>query len=880
VTIATGTRLVPYEIIAPIGAGGMGEVYRARDTRLDRAVAIKILPAEFAQNAQFKIRFEREAKTISRLSHPHICALYDVGENYLVMELLEGETLADRLARGPLPIAEAVQIAIHIADALDKAHRAGIIHRDLKPGNVMLTSAGVKLLDFGLAKSGGQPLSAGEATELKPLTEEGIVLGTLQYMSPEQLEGRDTDGRADIFALGAILYEMISGRRAFDGTSRASIITRILGAEPPPLISLQHLTPQSLDRIVSRCLAKQPDLRWQCAGDLKRELELLRERQVEERPAIHRSRAAIIALLLVGLIAAAEAAWMLTHRHSRIPERVVRFVVNPPADGYIKLANDVGPPALSRDGKSLVFVAVDLLSSRRSLWIRDLASVESKRLEGTEGAMFPFWSPDAKSIGFFAAGKLKRLDLAGGTPQTLCAASFGRGGTWAEDGKILFVPSPSGGIYRISSRGGVVESVTQLDKKAGEASQRWPQLLPDNRHVLAFVRRPGIASGNQTGDAIYVFDIKTGEKKFLINASSNAMYVEPGQLLYVRDRTLFSQPFDLRALTLEGEASPIVPSIQFHPAGFGMFSVSSSGVLCYQTGALISELRMVDRRGEVTTTFLEAGEYSTPVLDAAHQQVLVAVTEPGSGYQDVWQYDMVRKVARRVTFDPGDDFAPIPSPDGKRVVFASNRSGFPELFSKNIDSAEKEHRLLSTPSNGNAIFPLSWSHDGRFLAYREITGTTQMDINVFDFQTNREMPLLGSEFSETDASFSPSGRWMAYTSDESGRTQVYVTSFPTPSARWQISSGGGAQPRWRGDEKELFYMSADGNMMAVPIEARPDFKAGNAQRLFFCELRSSRVDSFEYDVSADGQQFLINSTAGHPRSLPLTIAIGWQQATP
>ena len=871
-TITAGTRLGPYEIVAPIGAGGMGEVYKARDTRLDRAVAIKILPAEFASDAQLKVRFEREAKTISQLSHPNICTLFDVGDNYLVMELLDGETLADRLSRGPLPIGEAIQIGIQIADALDKAHRAGIIHRDLKPGNVMLTSGGVKLLDFGLAKTNAVTGPA-SVTMQKPVTQEGTIVGTLQYMAPEQLEGREMDGRADIFALGAMLYEMVSGRRAFDGESRASIIARILSSEPPPLATLQRVTPPALDRIVKRCLAKHPTLRWQCAGDVRRELELVGEEEVSERRPVLPSRSLAVLVILLGLIAAAEGIWLMRQR--KLPsasDRIVRFTVESPPNTYIKLANDIGPPAITRDGRAVAFVAVDVGSGRRALWVRDLQSVQAKRIEGTEGASFPFWSPDGNSIGFFASGKLKRVDLAGSTPQTLAAASFGRGGAWGEDGKILFVPTPSTGLYRVSARGGAVDAVTQLDRRAGEVSQRWPQILPDGRHVLLLVRRPGIGVADALGDAMYVFDLGTGGRKFLARVSSNAMYVERGLLLFARDRTLMAQPFDLKTLQLGGEPTPIVQNVQFHPSGFAMFAVSASGVLCYQTGTLISELRVVDRRGALTGTFLEPAEYFVPTLDVAHRQFAVSITDPATGYDDIWQYDMVRQVARRLTFNPADDFAPVLSPDGKRVAFASNRSGSPQLFLKNVDGAEEERAIAPAQL---ARFPLSWSPDGRFIAYKEIAPTTQMDIDIFDMKERTERHFLASEFNETDASFSPSGRWMAYVSDESGRPEVYVTTFPAPSARWQISSGGGTQPRWRGDEKELFYYSADGNIMAVPVVTQPNFNAGIPQRLFACELRSPRIDTGEYDVWPDGQRFLINTTAGRPRSLPLTIAIGW-----
>lgn len=601
---------------------------------------------------------------------------------------------------------------------------------------------------------------------------------------------------------------------------------------------------------------------------MRRELELLEEQEAPAREAAIRSRSLVAIIILLAVVAAAEGVWLATRRGTSPPaERGVQFTVAPPPNTLIKMSNNIGPPALSPDGKSLAFVGVDLHFNRRALWVRDLASVEARRIEGSDGAAFPFWSPDGKSIGFFAAGKMKRIDVSGGTPEPLADVSFARGGTWGADGTIIFAPAPIGGLYRVSARGGAVRAVTHLDEKGGESSHRWPSLLPDGRHVLLFVRG---AVNDRRQDSIQVADLQTGERKMVIAATSSAMYAD-GSLFFVRNRTLFAQPFDPAAVQLRGEPVPVAQKLQVHGSGFAMFAVSPSGILCTQSGSLTSELRLLDRRGAVLATFGQPGEYSVPSLDAARRQFVTGIADPTTGGLDVWHYDMDRNVARRLTFNAADDWCPVVSPDGRRVAFASNRSNFPQMYVISIDGADEERQLGSTRL---ARFPLSWSADGLFIAYREMSSITQTDIDIFDLQKGTERHFRASPFAETEAAFASSGRWLAYVSDESGQPEVYVTSFPEGSARWQISSGGGTQPRWRGDEKELFYYSAEGGMMAVTIDTRSGFKAAAPQRLFACELRTSRDDMHEYDVSPDGQRFLINTTAGRLRSLPLTIAIG------
>src|SRR2546426_797921 len=574
-SLEPSTRLGPYEIISSIGAGGMGEVYRARDTRLDRTVAIKILPEHLSSNPQLRERFDREAKAISSLSHPHICPLYDVGHqdgiDYLVMEHLEGETLAQRLKKGPLPPERALEYAIQIADALDTAHRRGVIHRDLKPGNIMLTKAGAKLLDFGLAKLGGahpaaafSRLSALPTEDRSPLTAEGTIVGTLQYMAPEQLEGKETDARTDIFALGTVLYEMATGQRAFKGKSQASLIAAILTSEPPPISSLQPMTPPALDRLVKTCLAKDPDERWQSAHDLTHELRWIAEggsqaglpaplraiRTGRERIWIAASVLLGVAVVLLGILYA---------RAGKVGQEVVRASIEfPPGSRFVFTSDVAGPPAISPDGRALVYGATDERGARR-LWLQRLDTSDAHPLSGTEDAKYPFWSPDSRSVTFFAGGELKRLEVSGGLPVAICSTGDGRGGTWGDDGTILFSPEYRAGLFRVPASGGEPAPVTRLDE-ATHSSHRWPQLLPDGSHFLYL----GISHDRtkSENDALYWASLDGRENRMLMRSGANAIYAS-GNLLYVRDTNLVAQPFDPARGELRGEPVTVASNVEY-----------------------------------------------------------------------------------------------------------------------------------------------------------------------------------------------------------------------------------------------------------------------------------------------------------------------------
>jgi Tol biopolymer transport system component len=881
-TLATGSRLGPYEILTPVGAGGMGEVYRARDTRLDRTVAVKVLPAHLSSSVESRQRFEREAKTISQLSHPHICALYDVGNQdgveFLVMEYLEGETLSDRLLKGPLEFEQVLRYGIEMADALDKAHRQGIVHRDLKPGNVMLTKSGVKLLDFGLAKaiapvgrSSGSSLTALPTQAGSNLTQEGTILGTFQYMAPEQLEGKEADARTDIFAFGCVLYEMATGQKAFSGKSQASLISSIMGSQPPAVSAGAPMTPPAFDRVVRTCLAKDPEDRWQTAHDAMLEIKWVAEGGsaaglpapvVAKRKG--REKLAWVAVLLFFLSAVA-LTFAYLRRPASVGARPVRLdVAAPPGTEF------AGAAAVSRDGKQLAFTALGS-DGNVALWLRSLESVAARPLAETEGASQPFWSPDSRSLGFFAGGKLKTIDLSGGPVQTLSEVSGDpRGGTWNRDGTILFSPSFQGPLFRISATGGDRTQATVLDAGRKEQTHRFPSFLRDGRHFLYYASG---GSGEEPGE-ILVGSLDKIEPKRLLQASSFAVFGEPGYLLFARGKTVLAQAFDPDRIRLSGRPVAVADQVFSYQgiSGLRVFSVSATGVLVYKSGsAQVSRLVWLDRGGRELGVIGVAGSCYAPRLSPDGTRLAMMRTDVAGRNEDIWLTDFARNVTSRFTFVEGEDTLPVWSPDGKRLFFSSSREGVSNLYHAPADRPGSEEPLLRTAA-WKAIDDVS--SDGKFLVYETIDPKTRIDLWVLPLSGNRTpRPLVATPFGEFAAQFSPDGQWIAYASNESGRSEVYVQAFPGPGAKWQISAAGGGTPRWRKDGRELFYVGGDGRLMVASVRLDPSFESTSPVALFKIGL----VDSpdRQYEVSADGTRILANVLTGSAESGPLTVVLDW-----
>ena len=879
--LGAGVRLGPYEITSPLGAGGMGEVYRARDTRLDRTVAIKVLPAHLAASPERRQRFEREARAISALTHPHICVLHDVGRHdgidFLVMEYLEGETLTDRLKRGALPLEQVLRYGVEIAGALDQAHRHGIVHRDLKPGNVMLTKSGAKLLDFGLAKLRAPDTPVSAASELsalptgdKPLTAEGSIVGTFQYMAPEQLEGKEPDARTDIFAFGAVLHEMATGQRAFKGKSQASLIAAILASEPPPISRLQPLTPPALDRVVATCLAKDPDERWQSAHDLLKEMTWVRDGGSTAAAPVVAQRvrperiAWAAAAMAAGLTGLSVSLWRDANRE---PPRTLQSSLLPPAKVTFNFLD--GPAVLSPDGRRVAFVAHGA-DGRNLVWVRPLNGPTAQSLAGTERATYPFWSADSRSLGFFADGKLKRIDASGGPPQVVCDAPSGRGGAWNRDGVIVFSGRPGIGLSRVSASGDVPTVATELDASRDETSHRWPFFLPDGRHFLY----TALAAVTPTpADAIFVGALGSNERQRLVDVvRSNAIYAPPGYLLFAREGALVAQPFDAKQRQFTGDAVVVADQVQtFSPVASAAFSTSENGMLAYQAGAggEPSQLVWLDRAGRQTETGLAPGPIDSPRLSHDGRRVAYHV-EDRQERGDIWIYDLARRVSNRFTFDPANDFDPVWSPDDTRLVFSSNRRDRGDLYLKAASGAGADELLFAS---GKRKIATDWSRDGRHVLFSEFDPTTRQDLWSLSMPDGKATVVLQTEFFESGGALSPDGRWMAYHSDEAGRQEVYVQPFPGPGPKWRISREGGTWARWRGDGKELFFIADDRKLMVVEVTAGSTFGAGDPNPLF--ATRCKRSFSREYDVTSDGQRFLVNNTLAEESAASITLVQNW-----
>ena len=868
--------LGPYEIQSPLGAGGMGEVYLARDSRLARTVAIKVLPEHLSEKAEAKERFDREARAISGLSHPNICHLYDVGQqggiSYLVMEYLEGETLADRLRKGPLAPEQVLKCGIEICEGLEKAHRSGVIHRDLKPGNVMLTKSGAKLMDFGLAKPviPANPPSSGLtqtlATLQHPLTTEGMVVGTFQYMSPEKVEGREADARSDIFALGAVLYEMTTGKRAFEGKTTASTIAAILAAEPPPISTVQPLSPLPLEATVKSCLAKDPDERLQTAHDVKLQLKWIQESGSSSRlsaasPSVRRTWdrvgwlvAGLLLLLLLG-----GSAWWLRGREAPSAMYFNSPVTLP--------ANDI---ALSPDGRTLAIVAYWDQTSKYVLWTHPVGGRNATPVPGTEDASHPFWSPDSRSIAFFAQGKLKKVDLSsGGSAQVLCDAPHGRGGTWSREGVIIFAPNFYTGLYRLSVAGGTPVEMTKPDATRFESSHRWPVFLPDGRHFLYLAAN---FSGHFENNEIFLGLLDSSEKRPIVAASSNVAYADPGYLLYMRDNALVAQKFDSRSYVLSGEARTISDEVQYFPqTDLALFGVSGKATLVAQSGkgADKYQLTWFDRSGRTAGAVGTPGAFANPSISPEGRRLAFEQTDRDGRHVDLWIHELANKATTRLTFGPGLNEIPIWSPDGKRIVYGTQTKLIFNLRQKNADGSGSEQEMADL--GGQEQGPWDWSRDGKYVLVRK--DTELWYLSAPDFQAK---PFLQPKWSVRNAQFSPDGKWVAYSSNETGSWEVYVSPFPGASSKWQVSRGGG-EPRWRRDGKELFYLSAEGKMMAVPVRLATSFEAGPPVVLFQTHMRQpiSAQDLFSYDVTADGQRFLVNTKVEEPNAAPLSVILNW-----
>ena len=878
-----GSRLGPYELTAPIGAGGMGEVWRGKDTRLDRSVAVKILPAGFAQDDERRQRFEREAKTISSLNHPHICTLFDVGHegdaHFLVMELLEGESLADRLQKGPLPLDQVVKFGAQVSDALSAAHKQGIVHRDLKPGNVMLTKSGAKLLDFGLARSGaglgGVSGSTALPTEAKPLTSVGTVLGTFQYMAPEQLEGAEADPRTDIFALGALLYEMATARRAFEGKSKTSLIAAILSTQPPPISSIQPVMPPALDHVVRKCLEKDPDDRWQSAHDVASELRWIGEAGsqagVPTTLSLRRRSRERLAWLLAAACATAAAAafdWAFRLRGVvRDAERPFQTEVVPPPE--IRLAAVTpGAMALSPDGRRLAFVTA--ANPQPALVVRDLTSGKTERLAGTDAAIFPFWSPDSRWLAFFAEGRLKKIEATGGPVQVVCDAHAGRGGSWGADGTLVFAPDIAGPLMKVPETGGTPTAATRAAGTGG--THRNPWFLPDGRHFLLTRRE----RATDVVGAIAVASLDGGDVRTLVERGSNPQYAD-GFLLFVVDGNLVAQRFDADALTLQPQRLPIADAVEYYnPRDLGQFSVSTAGLVGYRRMHLRrTQLVWLERGGRELESVGEPSYYAGLYLGSDGRTLLATRSDSAGVNADVWTMDLRSSQVTRSTFASApSDISAVLSPDGARIAVSASVVGgwgASNLWIQSTSGSGSRQPLLERVS----FYATGWSPDGALLVGETQEAETGFDVAYVEVADSPKLVrLTSSRFDERNSALSPNGRWIAYQSNETGRNEVFVSDFPAATRKWQVSRSGGTSPTWRQDGLELYFVDPEGAAAASVGERGGSLELGAPLRLPFSS------ESFRLGLgvfSADGRRFLVARLESEAFTEPIRLIRGWRQ---
>jgi serine/threonine protein kinase len=877
----------------------MGEVYSARDSRLDRSVAIKILPVHLSANAVAKQRFEREARSISSLSHPNICQIYDVGNQdgieFIVLELLDGETLAERVKRGPLATELVLKFGIEICEGLEKAHRSGIVHRDLKPANIMLTKTGAKLMDFGLAKGGGIPAPAGDdsmTASLSPavgapgtpgsgsgttITTANMIVGTPHYMAPEQLEGVEADSRSDIFALGCVLYEMATGTRAFPGASPASVIAAVLHQRPEPISASQKMSPPALDRLIHTCLAKDPEERWQTAHDVKLQLQWIAEggslAGVPAPVSTHRRLSQKFAWVAAGIclfLALAMGAAFLRHGHTPAPS--VRAALLPPKSSTFRRFDF----AISPDGTRIAFVADSPGMPSGSLWVRPLNSVVAEQIPGTEDANSPFWSPDSKSIAFFTSHKLKRVEARGGPVTTLADAEDSRGGTWSSGGTIVFArTSLDDGLFQVADMGGTIAPLTDVDKSNKEATHRAPFFLPDGQHLLYFVASEDSIFGSDTADGVsgvYVLDLKSKKKTRLLRTNSAAQYAN-GFLFYLEQGNLLAQPFELSSLKVSGAAVPVAQEVASAAVGMGAFSASARGLLAYQTGGpALSQLLWYKRDGTEAGRLGDPGTFSVLSISPDGKYAATSRGDATSSARDIWLYDLATGTPTRFTFDAKQAASPLWTRDGSRVIFQNAQMGgyiYSKLSSGGGASDVVEHCT-------GMVAPTDITPDGKSLLYLDFSGGEGARLLIHPMEEGKsDFPLLKENFDQGEAHFSPDGRWLAYVSEETGGHEIYLAPFPSLAGKWQVSAAGGNQPRWRKDGREIYYVAPDGKMMAAGVEFSGDnAKVGAPVALFQTRIVNVSHVYTQYDVTGDGQRFLINSRFD-PGAEPIFVYSGW-----